>query len=154
MSSGSRAEPTEASDQTEQTSQGEVVQLKIWELAWPTILSNLLFSVIGIISIKIVGELGSEAVAAVTTGHRIFFAVQAILMAVSTGTTAMVARAWGANNPSEAANVTSASLWTGNLVALALTAPLFLRTTDCKYFWPERSDHSINRGLYSLSLDF
>ena len=103
MSSGSRAEPTEASDQTEQTSQGEVVQLKIWELAWPTILSNLLFSVIGIISIKIVGELGSEAVAAVTTGHRIFFAVQAILMAVSTGTTAMVARAWGANNPREAA---------------------------------------------------
>ncbi|MDZ7686516.1 MAG: hypothetical protein U5O39_17275 [Gammaproteobacteria bacterium] len=30
----------------------------IWELAWPAILSNLLFSVIGIISIKIVGELG------------------------------------------------------------------------------------------------
>ena len=46
------------------------VQLKIWELAWPSILGNLLFSVIGIISIKIVGSLGSEAVAAVTTGHR------------------------------------------------------------------------------------
>ena len=79
MSPGSATEPTESSDQTEQTNHGEVVQLKIWELAWPTILSNLLFSVIGIISIKIVGELGSEAVAAVTTGHRIFFAVQAIL---------------------------------------------------------------------------
>jgi Na+-driven multidrug efflux pump len=49
------------------------IQLKIWELAWPSILGNLLFSIIGIISIKIVGSLGSEAVAAVTTGHRLFF---------------------------------------------------------------------------------
>ena len=57
------------------------IQLKIWELAWPSILGNLLFSIIGIISIKIVGSLGSEAVAAVTTGHRLFFAIQAILMA-------------------------------------------------------------------------
>lgn len=99
------------------------IQLKIWELAWPSILGNLLFSIIGIISIKIVGSLGSEAVAAVTTGHRLFFAIQAVLMAISAGTTAMVARAWGAANAHEAAQVTSASLWVGNLVALALTLP-------------------------------
>ncbi len=148
MSSGSPTEPIESSDQTEQTRQGEVVQLKIWELAWPTILSNLLFSVIGIISIKIVGELGSEAVAAVTTGHRIFFAVQAILMAVSTGTTAMVARAWGASNPREAANVTSASLWTGNLVALALTAPCFFLAL------PIASIFGLNEATTQLTADF
>ena len=99
------------------------IQLKIWELAWPSILGNLLFSIIGIISIKIVGSLGSEAVAAVTTGHRLFFAIQAILMAISAGTTAMVARAWGAKNYAEAARVTSASLWVGNGVALTLTVP-------------------------------
>ena len=68
--------------------------LSIWELAWPAILNNLMFSVIGIVSIKIVGTLGAEAVAAVTTGHRIFWGLQAILMAISAGTTAMVARAW------------------------------------------------------------
>ena len=99
------------------------VQLKIWELAWPSILGNLLFSVIGIISIKIVGSLGSEAVAAVTTGHRLFFAIQAILMAISAGTTAMVARAWGANDLGEAARVTSASLWVGIGVSILLTLP-------------------------------
>lgn len=33
----------------------------IWELAWPAILTNLLFSVIGIVSIKVVGSLGAEA---------------------------------------------------------------------------------------------
>ncbi len=100
--------------------------LGIWELAWPAILTNLLFSVIGIISIKIVGELGASAVAAVTTGQRIFFGLQAILMAVSAGTTALVARSWGAKQFDEGAMVTSASLWIGNGVALALMAPCLL----------------------------
>ncbi|MEC7367719.1 MAG: MATE family efflux transporter [Pseudomonadota bacterium] len=99
------------------------VNLRIWDLAWPAIVSNLLFAVIGIISIKIIGSLGSEAIAAVTTGHRIFFGVQTVLMALSAGTTAMVARAWGAENFVEAGKVTSASLWLGNLVAVALTLP-------------------------------
>ncbi len=110
-------------DQTDNVLEASPVQLKIWELAWPSILGNLLFSVIGIISIKIVGNLGSEAVAAVTTGHRLFFAIQAILMAISAGTTAMVARAWGANDPNEAARVTSASLWVGIGVSIVLTIP-------------------------------
>ena len=100
-------------------------QLSIWELAWPAILSNLLFAVIGIVSIKIVGTLGASAVASVTTGHRIFFALQAILMAVSVGTTALVARNWGAQDYEEAARITSVSLWIGNLVALCLTLPCF-----------------------------
>jgi putative MATE family efflux protein len=100
-------------------------QLSIWELAWPTILTNLLYSVIGIISIKLIGSLGASAVASVTTGHRIFFALQAILMAVSAGTTAMVARSWGAKDYDEAAKVTSVSLYIGNIVALILTVPCF-----------------------------
>lgn len=104
----------------------EKPQIGIWELAWPAILSNLLFSVIGIISIKIVGSLGAEAVAAVTTGHRIFFGLQAILMAISAGTTAMVARAWGAKDFEEAAKITSVSLWIGNVVALALMLPCII----------------------------
>ncbi|MDG1230838.1 MAG: MATE family efflux transporter [Pseudomonadales bacterium] len=95
----------------------------IWELAWPAILSNLLFSVIGIVTIKIVGTLGAEAVAAVTTGHRIFWGLQATLMAISAGTTALVARSWGADDPAEAAKVTTVSLWLSNAVAIGLMLP-------------------------------
>jgi putative MATE family efflux protein len=73
-----------------------------------------------------IGSLGASAVASVTTGHRIFFALQAILMAVSAGTTAMVARSWGAKDYEEAARVTSVSLWIGNCVAIGLTIPCFL----------------------------
>ena len=101
-------------------------QLSIWQLAWPAIISNLLFSVIGLVSIKIVGSLGASAVASATTGNRIFFALQAIMMAISAGTTAMVARSVGAKNYTEAAKVTSVSLWIGNVVAVLLMVPCII----------------------------
>jgi len=112
-------------DDSGETSGIKKPQLSIWELAWPAILSNLLFAIIGIVSIKMIGSLGASAVASVTTGHRIFFALQAILMAVSAGTTALVARSWGAQDYEEAAKITTASLWIGNAVAIALTIPCY-----------------------------
>ncbi len=82
----------------------------ILQLAWPAIVSNLLFSSVGLVDIKIVGSLGPNAVAAVTTGNRMFFVLQGVLMAVTAGTTALVARAWGANDRDEAERVTRASM--------------------------------------------
>jgi putative MATE family efflux protein len=68
-------------------------------------------------------------VAAVTTGNRIFFVLQAFLMAVAAGTTALVARAWGAGERAEAERVTRASTLAAALLAAALTLPgvLFAR---------------------------
>ena len=82
----------------------------ILQLAWPAILGNLGFSLVGLVDIKIVGSLGASAVAAVTTGHRIFWVLEAVLIAITAGTTAMVARAWGAGNTAEAERVTQVSL--------------------------------------------
>ena len=93
----------------------------VWDLAWPTIISNLLFSAVGFADIKIVGSLGAPAVAAITTGTRAFFVVQGVLMAVTAGTTALVARAWGAGDRDEAARVTRASLCLSLGIALVLT---------------------------------
>ena len=55
-------------------------RLGIWELAWPAILNNLLHSLVGLVGIKMVGSLGAGAVAAVTTGNRVFFVLQPLLM--------------------------------------------------------------------------
>ena len=41
--------------EVEESVDSSKLSLSIWELAWPAILSNLLFSIIGIASIKIVG---------------------------------------------------------------------------------------------------
>lgn len=92
----------------------------VWQLAWPNIISNLLFTTVGFMHIKIVAELGTSAVAAVTTGHRVFFLVQAILMGVSVAATALIARAWGANQVKQAEMIS----WTSVTFAVALAAVL------------------------------
>ena len=92
--------------------------LSVWGLAWPPIVGNLLFASVGVISIKAVGTLGAEAVAAVGTGQRMVWVLQALLMAVMTGTTALVARAVGSKNMIEAAHVTRLAI--GVSIALSL----------------------------------
>jgi len=69
---------------------------------------------------KFVSELGAEGLAAAGAGQRIFFAMQAIMMAVSVGTTALVARAWGAQDYREASRVTMASLVLGAMIAFVI----------------------------------
>jgi putative MATE family efflux protein len=95
----------------------------ILRLAWPAVVGNLLMSLVGIVGIKIVGSLGTEAVAAVTTGQRIFFISQGVLMALTAGTTAMVARAWGAGDREEAGRVTRASVVIGAVLSIVLAVP-------------------------------
>jgi putative MATE family efflux protein len=98
--------------------------LSVWGLAWPPIVGNLLFASVGVISIKAVGTLGAEAVAAVGTGQRMVWVFQALLMAVMTGTTALVARAVGSKNMIEAAHVTRLAI--GVSIALSLITTLVI----------------------------
>ncbi len=95
----------------------------VWQLAWPNIVSNLLMTTVGFAHIKIVSELGTPAVAAVTTGHRIFFLLQALLMGVSVAATAMIARSWGAGDRKAAAELATTALLLGLMIAAALTIP-------------------------------
>ena len=95
----------------------------LFGLAFPSILANLLYSGVAVVQMKFVGTLGPEALAAVGVGQRVFFALQAVLMAVSAGTTALVARAWGGDDRDEASRVTMASLVAGSVFALAVTVP-------------------------------
>ena len=92
----------------------------IWQLAFPSILGNLSYAVVALVQTRFVGELGAGALAAVGAGQRVFFAMQAVLMAVSAGTTALVARAWGAGDYTEASRVTMASLVLAGALAVAV----------------------------------
>jgi putative MATE family efflux protein len=92
----------------------------VWQLAWPAVTANLLQSLVGLVDIKVVGTLGAAAVAGATAGHRLFFVLQAVLMAVSAGTTALVARAWGAGDRAEASRVVGSSLVLGSAVAAVM----------------------------------
>ena len=107
------------SGQSEETSRG-FVSPGMWQLAFPSILGNLSYAGVAMVQTKFVGEMGASALAAVGAGQRVFFAMQAILMAVSAGTTALVARAWGAGDYNEASRVTMASLALAGVFGLAV----------------------------------
>lgn len=94
----------------------------IWQLALPSMLGNLSYTIVGMVQTKFVGGLGTQAIAAVGAGQRVFFAIQAILMALSAGTTALVARAWGAGDYEEASRVTMASLALATVLAMIMSA--------------------------------
>jgi putative MATE family efflux protein len=98
--------------------------IRVWGVACPPIVANLLIASVGVISIKAVGTLGAEAVAAVGTGQRMVWVFQALLMAVMTGTTALVARAVGSKNMIEAAHVTRLAI--GVSIALSLITTLVI----------------------------
>lgn len=96
------------------------LQLSLLRLAAPTILGNLLLSLVHLAAIKIVASLGDGAVAAVLSADRIYMAIQLILFSITVGTTAMVAYAWGAKNQDEADRVVKLSMLIAILASLAL----------------------------------
>lgn len=114
------------SDPIESKPKRESASGRVWQLAWPTILSNLLFATTGFMHVKIVAQLGTSSVAAVTTGHRVFFLMQAMLMGVSVAATALIARSWGAEKFKHAEMVAWTSLMMSLVLAALLTLPALL----------------------------
>ena len=97
---------------------------RVWALAWPAILTNLLQSAVGLVGAAVVSRrLGTAAISATGVGGRVFFMQQVVLMAVTTGTMALVARAWGAGDRAEAERVTRTSLWLCGALALIVMLP-------------------------------
>ena len=74
----------------------------VWKLAWPSIITNLFYATSSIVAIKVVGGLGPDAIAAAVTGQRVTFILQAVLTGVLAGSTALIARHWGAKDKDEA----------------------------------------------------
>ncbi|UTW56770.1 MATE family efflux transporter [Kordiimonas sp. SCSIO 12610] len=98
----------------------------VWRLAGPNIISNILFVSISFAHLWIVAPLGREASAAVVTGARVQFLLMSAAMALSVATTAVVARAWGADEKFEASASTTTSLALCIMVAVFLSVPTYV----------------------------
>lgn len=99
-------------------------KLSLIKLALPTIVGNLLLSVVALIAIGFVDKLGPEYVSAVVAADRIYFVIQAIIFGLSVGTTALVANAFGAKSFAEADRSLKISLIVG--IGLALVIALLV----------------------------
>ena len=98
---------------------------RIWDLAWPVIVTNLAQNVGALLSLSVVGPaLGPEGLAARNVGMRAFFTLEVFVMAIAMGTTALVARAWGSGDRDEGERVARTSLWLSLGVALLITFPV------------------------------
>lgn len=99
---------------------------RVWQLAGPNIAANILMVSISFAHLWIVAPFGPEASAAVVTGGRVHFLLMAASMALSVATTAVVARAWGAEDRQEASEATTSSLTLAILISLVLGAATFV----------------------------
>lgn len=101
-------------------------QKKVWRLAGPNIVSNILMVSISFAHLWIVAPFGPEMSAAVVTGGRIHFLLMAAAMALSVATTAVVARAWGADDTNQASAATTASLTLAMMISVSLGAITYI----------------------------
>ncbi|MBU7043454.1 MAG: MATE family efflux transporter [Theionarchaea archaeon] len=103
---------------------------KIFELAWPAILGNLLQTIVSLVDLIMVGQLGSAAVASVGLGGQMLWFLHAIMVSVSVGTTALVARFIGAEKREEAEHVLTQSIMLVLLLSAALTVIWYVFAED------------------------
>ena len=98
----------------------------VWELAWPVILALISESLVGLVDMMMVAQLGATAVAAVGLGGQLLGAVTVTMMAVGTGTLALVARSVGAGSIDEAQSILGQSLLAATVLAVAAQIPVML----------------------------
>lgn len=93
---------------------------RVFQLAWPVILENLLQTMLGIVDTVMVGRLGADALAGVGTAQQFLFFLIAILSGVSIGSSVLAAHAVGGRDFGTASRIAKQSvIW-----CLALAAPL------------------------------
>lgn len=102
------------------------VRRRVLTLAWPAIVDQTLAMVIGMVDTAMVGRLGAHALASVGLGAQVMQASTAIFGAVTTGTTALVARFIGAADNQQASNTARQSMLFGGLLASVVAITLIL----------------------------
>ncbi len=90
---------------------------QLFGLAWPSLIENLLQTMLGFVDLVFVGQLGPDAIAGVGLGNQLMFLLQVAFMGLSVGNQALVARAIGAGDHRDAERVAKQSL----VIAVALS---------------------------------
>lgn len=98
--------------------------LGVWELAWPTIVATATQTLVRWADLKMVGDLGMEAVAGVSAGGLVYWLLQSSVMAVTTGLAALLARAAGARDERLADATLRQSIVLGSLFGLVTLAAM------------------------------
>jgi putative MATE family efflux protein len=75
------------------------ISTHILRLGWPSIIEQLLIMLVGVFMTMLIGRISETAIAAAGMVNSVFFFVQAVFAALSTGSTVLVARLTGEGSP-------------------------------------------------------
>lgn len=95
-------------------------------LAVPSILENIMITLVSMVDTAMVGSLGKEATAAVAINASPSWLINSISMAISVGATVMIARCWGGEDYEGAGRYVRQSLVLSLLLGVTLTIGTFL----------------------------
>lgn len=129
------------------------ISRSIWTLAWPMMIGNVLQTAFNVVDMIFVGKLGAEAIAAVSLSGMILMLIITLVVGISIGTTAIVARFYGAKEYSQANEVALQSLLFGGIASLLLAGVgFFFSETLLKIFGAEPM--VVKMGTEYLSIMF
>ncbi len=94
----------------------------LFQLAWPSLVENILQTMLGVVDLIFVGQLGPDAIAGVGLGNQLMFLLIVLFMGLAVGNTALVARAVGAGDKREAGRVAKQSLLLVVLISFGIAA--------------------------------
>ena len=96
------------------------VSKSVFRLAWPAIAENALQTLMGIVDTIVVARLGTAALSGVGLAQQLVWILTTALVAISMGTTVLIARYTGSKQRGEANSVLKQSLMLSALMSLVL----------------------------------
>jgi len=109
--------------ETGDTCSPHAIRALVLRLTWPVVVEQTLGTTVGLANTYIVGHLGAAALASVGLSTQLVNLLIALFSAVGVGSTALVARHVGANEPDEADHVAGQSLLLALAVGLVAAVP-------------------------------
>lgn len=99
---------------------------RMWLLALPLILQNLITTSLGFVDTFMVGLLGQSELSAVTAANSPIFLVQVIIFGLISGLTVLVSQYWGKGDTEAINRCMGVALYAGVAIASAVALALFL----------------------------
>ncbi len=96
---------------------------RVWAIAWPLILTNMLNVLVGLVDFKMVGVLGVEQIAAVGMARQVIMFIMVLMIAISGGSSVLVAHAFGAGEEERVGEVAGKSITYMIFAAILIVTP-------------------------------
>lgn len=117
-------------------------------LAWPVIAENLLQTLLGVVDMMMVSQLGAAAVAGVGAASQVIWVINSAFGAVTVGTTVLIAHAIGAGDTPLANRVLKQSVILAAIIAVALGAIGYLWSNEILFLMGAELDLAEAGSVY------